>query len=243
NWYSSRLWNGLVTLVGSSSSVALRFASAANASRTRPGCAPGCAVPLSSTRNNAHGPSEAIAGAPATVSLVPAPGVTAGHCTLTTLPGDILFALPSCSKTTSLAPDTATSLTSTVTCACAAPGLKKLSRITAARWYCRILPGDGAEASIPGRTPQSRPVGVSTNCARLPAKNASSCPPGENTLLKSSSSTSPPALANGYLPSIALAQKEAEPLTARLMFSCAAPAACPVLVCARSLSTARTGSG
>src|SRR3954447_20545015 len=106
-----------------------------------------------------------------------------------------------------------------------------------------MVVGDGAEASIPGRGRHSRPVGVSTNCARLPAKNESSCPPGENTLLKSSSSTSPGDLANGYLPSIALAQNDAEPLTARLMFSCAAPASCSLLVCARSLSTVRTGSG
>src|SRR3982750_4518453 len=106
-----------------------------------------------------------------------------------------------------------------------------------------MVGGDGAEASIPGRGRHSLPVGVSTNCARLPAKNASSCPPGENTWLKSPSTPAPDDLANGYLPSIALAQNEAEPLTARLRFSCAAPAACPVLVCATSRSTVLTGSG
>src|SRR5205085_2939976 len=101
-----------------------------------------------------------------------------------------------------------------------APGLKKLSRITAARWYCRMVPEVGADASMPGRTRHSRPVGVSTIGARLALKKESSCPPGENTLLKSSSSTSPgDDLAKGYLPPIALAQNEAEPLTARFMFS------------------------
>src|SRR3954454_5345750 len=106
-----------------------------------------------------------------------------------------------------------------------------------------MVAGEGAEASIPGRGRHSRPVGVSTNCARLPAKNASRAPRGETPLLKPWTSTPPDDLANGYLPSIALAQNDAEPLTARLMFSWAAPAACPVLVCARSLSTVRTGSG
>src|SRR5205085_11808884 len=108
----------------------------------------------------------------------------------------------------------------------------------------RIVPGAGADASIPGRTRQSRPVGVSTIGARLAIKKESSWPPGENTLLKSSSSTSPgEERANGYLPAIALAQNEAEPLTARFRFSCAAPAACPLLVCATSRSTVLTGSG